>query len=528
MDSDFSDQDLYALLNLSKEASEEEIKRAFKDLSLLFHPDKFSNSTDELLEKTALETYQSISYAYSVLSDREKRQIYDEFGQEGLGKMYGLSTAAVSPWQHNKILHLLHRQREKEAESKLQATSKAALSIDASALLEEGELPELHAMTLKQTVSCQVSPALSSTFEYDIGSTFGKGTGSFSSCLQYAASERRTLFCALGFGNDRFVNVSCTNRLFSRGFLQVGLNCPVKGGDLFPHLQLSAVYALSPKYSAVFSVVGGAFQRAIVLTLRNSNGKENATTSEFTVKVVNEKEFVLEGKSIHALSPSIGLYSKVKAYFSTVRGYSVFAGLQFPLGNVLSGTFGIESGSMLGVVMRLGIARSEHVSLSIPIILTHEFEPLIACLAAAIPLSVCYFAYRIGWKPLRKLLLHSTSSQAHSKASEEPKLSLLQVLAQKRVEQQEKINGLVVLSAVCGPRDEEFNQDNSIDVTVHLNAFIDAKSSKLALKTEPYALIGAWDPAPFSLKKTIVHFRCRGEVETKEFHQGELITLGGE
>ena len=73
-------RDLYQVLGVSKTASAEEIKRAFKKLARKYHPDV--NPDD----RTAEERFKEISFAADVLGDPEKRKRYDEFGHEGLAQ----------------------------------------------------------------------------------------------------------------------------------------------------------------------------------------------------------------------------------------------------------------------------------------------------------------------------------------------------------------------------------------------------------------------------------------------------------
>ena len=71
-------RDYYEVLGVSRNASQEEIKRAYRRLALKYHPDR--NQGD----KEAEEKFKEIVEAYSVLSDPEKRRIYDMYGHEGL------------------------------------------------------------------------------------------------------------------------------------------------------------------------------------------------------------------------------------------------------------------------------------------------------------------------------------------------------------------------------------------------------------------------------------------------------------
>ena len=63
-------EDLYAILGIEKNASEDEIKKAYRKLAKKYHPDV--NKTKEAEEK-----YKQINDAYSILSDPKKRQNYD-------------------------------------------------------------------------------------------------------------------------------------------------------------------------------------------------------------------------------------------------------------------------------------------------------------------------------------------------------------------------------------------------------------------------------------------------------------------
>ncbi|ODV88639.1 hypothetical protein CANCADRAFT_3284 [Tortispora caseinolytica NRRL Y-17796] len=83
----------YEVLGIAKDASEKDVKSAYRQLSKKYHPDK--NPGDEEAEKKFIE----IGEAYEVLSDAEKRKLYDMYGKEGLENQARGQPAGGDPFQ---------------------------------------------------------------------------------------------------------------------------------------------------------------------------------------------------------------------------------------------------------------------------------------------------------------------------------------------------------------------------------------------------------------------------------------------
>lgn len=88
-------RDYYELLGVNKNASQEEIKNAYRRLAKKYHPDMNPDNKKETEEK-----FKEIAEAYEVLSDAQKRAQYDQFGHEGMKNIFGSGGFSWSDFTH--------------------------------------------------------------------------------------------------------------------------------------------------------------------------------------------------------------------------------------------------------------------------------------------------------------------------------------------------------------------------------------------------------------------------------------------
>lgn len=79
-----SKRDYYEILGIKKNATLDEIKKVYRELALRYHPDRVPHEQ----KKEAEEKFKEISEAYAVLSDSQKRALYDQYGHAGIDQRY--------------------------------------------------------------------------------------------------------------------------------------------------------------------------------------------------------------------------------------------------------------------------------------------------------------------------------------------------------------------------------------------------------------------------------------------------------
>ena len=85
-------RDYYEAMGLNKSASDDEIKKAYRKLAKQYHPDLHPG------DKEAEEKFKELNEAYEVLSDKDKKARYDQFGHAGVDPNFGGGAGGSDPF----------------------------------------------------------------------------------------------------------------------------------------------------------------------------------------------------------------------------------------------------------------------------------------------------------------------------------------------------------------------------------------------------------------------------------------------
>ncbi|KAI0488280.1 hypothetical protein KFK09_028108 [Dendrobium nobile] len=226
--SETPERDLYAILNISREASDEEIRKAFRQWAQVYHPDKYQ---DPEMKDVATANFQRIRDAYEILSDERKREIYDIYGLEGLNSGYELGEKLSKPEEIKEMLERLRRKRE---EDKILAHSRPS-----GALLANLSLPQyldggsiIRGMAMSSEVQSRLSKRNSLAIGGNLSVTGASGTGSASAMLKHQISSAASVEFVATAGLRALLSVQTSRQLSQHSLATSGIAISLRDGSI--------------------------------------------------------------------------------------------------------------------------------------------------------------------------------------------------------------------------------------------------------------------------------------------------------
>ncbi|KAI9473679.1 MAG: hypothetical protein EXX96DRAFT_578912 [Benjaminiella poitrasii] len=428
-----SSADYYGVLNISKKATEEEIKEAYKKLCRFFHPDKH---TDEAKKKMAESRFQVIQKAYEVLCNPQKRIIYDTYGEEGLNATWDIGPRYKTTEELREEYEKLARQkREQELENLVQSKAEFQLTVDATQVFDPYEPPvfvgfgqplqsqkkkrknplsflakaQAQQLFMRHSFQTQIGPQTHAIVSGSMVSRTGMGGGNIIGTIRHTVSPKLwgeitattlkprmiSLKSYYSLSQDSFINSSAqVNSIYEPPILSLSL-----GRRLFSATTGYITYRTGEW--SLFGWGGDISQKmdrsSVSLGLAGMHKRGNHFSGEIQTGIMSSH---IAGEYTYKLPHQARL--RLSCTLSSQGGIMASIGSDHKVSQHIRAGMSMECGS--GIIVKFRVSRLGQ-KIVLPIILSSEFDLRLAFLGAVIPASVAVALDQLILKPRRKRLI---------------------------------------------------------------------------------------------------------------------------
>uniref|UniRef100_F1L1B0 DnaJ subfamily C member 11 n=1 Tax=Ascaris suum TaxID=6253 RepID=F1L1B0_ASCSU len=528
LNKDEEDIDFYAILNVPRNATIDDINKAYRQKCKIFHPDRHINLEDK---REAEKFFVKLRRAHETLSDPKLRTIYDTVGIQGLElNGWELISRADNPENIRREYEFLKRLRE--TETMLQRVHPSSLFACKTSFVglfaadpENRCAPQLTGMALTQRVECSLGDSDKVGLNGRVKMVNGRGDGSFT------VNWRRTVSWLSLFENTLTVNpdsvtwgVKLARNMFSNAAIIVQPSM-----QYFPLLS-----GIAPGCSFIYTMrLNSRWRGSIVYQL----GMQQALTTSLLLTEMNLPKFICS----LTLSPSgsnirLAYTRRDPEYDSVMETSCIF--------HVFGFVPAVSFERRLSRYSRIGCS----LSLSIPTcILTAKFKlktgsavyeyqaalcdnqedvARATLYGVVLPFAVFHLAkavFRSSYERFMSLFEDRTEERLVDSVKREEAIhvvNLMRPTAERIAREEQSKQGLVVIEAKYGQmlgegRSAEMYPllgEKAIDVTIPLQAMVN--DSQLRIYSAKNQLPGFYDPCPFEPKMLRIVYRYKGHMHS--------------
>ncbi|KAL5551169.1 hypothetical protein UlMin_001345 [Ulmus minor] len=522
-------RELYALLHISPEASDEEIRKAYRQWAQVYHPDKYQAPH---MKDIATENFQRICEAYEILTDETKRQIYDIYGMEGLTSGLELGPKLNKAEELKEELERLKKRKEQE---KVSAHFRPSGTILASMSLPHFLHGDgfMRGMAMRSEVQSQISKRNTLAIAGNLEVDGNAGGGAATAVFRHQMSSVSSVEVMASAGLHALIGIQSTRHLTLHSTATMGIAMSLRDGSL----NLTNVWTRQLSDTASGTIQLGLGRESSIAVgwqkkaeRMSASGEVKFGTGSFGASAHYTHRF--SSKSHGRIAGRVGS-TNLEIEVGGGRKISNFSTVRMLY------TIGIQ-----GIFWKFELHRGGQ-KLVVPILLTRHWNPGFATGALIIPTSIYFLLKKFVFKPYyrkrekQKVLenMEKTSAQVReARAAAEKAQQLLKNVANRKTARQSERDGLVITKAVYGNRkalkkiDEptEATDESSsqiIDVTLPLNFLVnDSGQLKLHEGVKKSGIMGFCDPCPGEPKQLYVEYTYGGrryEVVVDDY--GELL-----
>ncbi|KAJ3201775.1 hypothetical protein HDU82_007884 [Entophlyctis luteolus] len=439
--------DLYAVLNLERDASDEDIRNAYRRLSMIFHPDKHHSPADK---EAAQRQFQAIKRAYDVLSNPNHRHIYNAYGHEGLRTSWDV-TEQRSQTEQQARDEFNRRERfrlESEAERLIKSKGETKIFNSTDLIIQGNAITKngLGAGTVAATVRHIVNPTM-----------FTEAT------LQANAKQPTASFkLSKNMQNDVFTSAECTF---------TAIETP-------PPLTFVAGRRIDSKHTGFLSFRTGDYQLGPWGANEAGVSKRRPSCGLGLIGKSVKGQWSCEiSMGLNGSSLSLGIFRSIGWGVRARAGCSVSTGMGLSTSISADKTLSkfdrvgmsVDAASIGGVSFKLRFMRLGQ-KFVLPIALSPDLDVTVAIFATFIPLCVALALDFTVFQPDRRAKLAARIEKLRSdnaaaiQQRKQEALSAIQLMSQqvaRKQEVEEQKNGLVIVEALYGKLPESAFARNS-------------------------------------------------------------------
>ncbi|OVA13412.1 DnaJ domain [Macleaya cordata] len=487
-------RELYALLHISPEASDEEIRKAYRQWAQIYHPDKYQSPQ---MKDTATENFQRICEAYEILTDEHKRQIYDIYGMEGLNSGLELGPKLNKADEIKEEFERLRRRKEQEEVSAhVRPSGSIVAELSFPQFLDGGGI--MSGMAMSSEVQSQISKRDAIAIGGFLKVAGNAGQGSATAVLRHQVSSVSSMEFMASAGLRALVGVQMTRHLSLHSSATSGIAISLRDGSV--NLSNAWTRQLSQTSSGNIQLALGV-ESSIAVGWQKKDEKLSAA---------GELKF---GTSFFGASAHYTRFFSSKSH-GRIAGKIGSTALEFEVG----GGRKISEFSSVRMLYTIGIqvifsyfCKQELTSFYF---CKHEHDLMFVFKP--------YFLKRERQKALEKME-KSSAQVREARAAAEKAQQLLQNVATRKRNKQLETGGLIITKAVYGNRKAFKRRNGSIeaddevasqvlDVTLPLNFLVtDSGQLKLHQGVKKSGIMGFCDPCPGEPKQLHVEYTYGAE-----------------
>eukprot|EP00047_Mylnosiga_fluctuans_P005928 m.243678 g.243678 ORF g.243678 m.243678 type:complete len:558 (-) comp14285_c0_seq1:99-1772(-) len=530
--SDGADENYYAILNIPKDASADEVKNAYRRLCVLYHPDKHQTEERQTL---ARELFPRIQTAYAVLSDPQKRAIYDIYGASGVSAGYDLAPYYGTTAELKAEFEMQKRRQEEERRQTLaNASVTMEVSVDAtqvfaardededvhSGLFGIIEDIEISSMSAQQSIETQLNEADTLRLTGALLSRNGRGAGNLALTLRHQHAGDWYSEFGVGAGTGR--NITLKTQMSFGAKMQASAEAALQ------EVRQQGMIILVPSFTAVlYRTLTQHTYTALKFAVspREINLTSTAVYHTDRMQASSSLQFG-QPTSFLRLTLKRSLTDATKLRGSLKIGLDG-VGLSYGIERTLTEDDKISLSlhlEMDGVTLKLKYQRVRQ-TYSVPIWLSDALalEPVVY--GTAIPALVYVALHRFVIVPYARRQQETKKLEtrrrnraliAQRRREAFAAVQLMQETVARKIEAEEAVGGLIIEEALYGElvtaADRTASDDAAvINVTVPLQCMV--RESQLITNAYSKAdLVGFYDPIPDEPKQLRVRYRFQGRL----------------